>query len=162
MKRELKQLMLKSPSRTLAVAESLTCGQVQARIGAIAGASQFFLGGVTAYTLEQKVKLLGVDREAARRMHCVSAEIAGQMACGACELFGSDYGLATTGYAQVCLDDAVTVPFAYWAIAARGPRSVKVVHTDFMTCPGAGRAKVQAMIADGVLSDFVKYLRGRP
>ena len=32
---DLKRLMLRSPRLTLAVAESLTCGRLQARIGAI-------------------------------------------------------------------------------------------------------------------------------
>ena len=62
---DLKNLMLREPRLTLAVAESLTCGRLQARIGAISGASEFFLGGMTAYSLEQKVRHLGVDRAAA-------------------------------------------------------------------------------------------------
>ena len=63
--RELPELLLREPRLTLAVAESVTAGHVQARVSAVAGASNFFLGGVTAYTLEQKVKLLGVNRAAA-------------------------------------------------------------------------------------------------
>ena len=52
MKYELKQLMLMKPQLTLSVAESLTCGRIQARVGEISGASEFFLGGITAYTLD--------------------------------------------------------------------------------------------------------------
>ncbi len=59
---ELKPLLLQAPRLSLAVAESLTCGQVQARIGAVSGASDYFLGGVTAYSLDEKVRLLGVNR----------------------------------------------------------------------------------------------------
>jgi nicotinamide-nucleotide amidase len=97
---ELKKLLLREPRRTLAVAESITCGHLQARIGAISGASEFFLGGITAYTLEEKVKHLGVKRAAAKAVNSVSAEVAEQMALGACALFGSDFALATTGYAE--------------------------------------------------------------
>ena len=97
---ELKPLFLQKPRLTLAVAESLTCGHVQARVGAISGASEFFLGGITAYTLDQKVAHLGVNRAAAKRVDCVSAAVAREMARGACQLFGSDLGLATTGYAE--------------------------------------------------------------
>jgi len=79
---ELKELMLRPPRLTLAVAESLTCGRVQARIGAIPGASEFFLGGITAYSLEQKVRHLGVDRATAEPVNAVSAEVAEQMARG--------------------------------------------------------------------------------
>src|SRR5688572_2412301 len=97
---DLKELMGREPRLTLAVAESLTAGQVQARVAAISGASNFFLGGITAYTLEQKAKHLGVDRVAAKRVNGVSAEVAEQMALGVCRLFGADVGVATTGYAE--------------------------------------------------------------
>ena len=49
---------------------------MQARIGEISGASNFFLGGITAYSLDQKVRHLGVDRTAARRVNSVSDESA--------------------------------------------------------------------------------------
>jgi len=45
---ELKELMLRPPALTLAVAESVTAGHVQARVAAVSGASEFFLGGLTA------------------------------------------------------------------------------------------------------------------
>jgi len=82
------------------VAESLTCGRVQARIGQISGASEFFLGGITTYSLDQKVRHLGVDRAGASAVNSVSAAVAEQMARGVCALFGSELGLATTGYAE--------------------------------------------------------------
>ena len=65
---------------TLATAESMTCGRIQARIGAISGASKFFLGGITTYTIDQKVHHLGVDRALAESCNAVSSEIAEQMA----------------------------------------------------------------------------------
>ena len=46
--RDLKSLLLRKPRWSLAVAESLTCGHVQARVGEISGASNFFQGGITA------------------------------------------------------------------------------------------------------------------
>ena len=73
---ELKELLLREPRLTLAVAESLTCGNVQAHIGRVSGASNFFLGGITAYTLAQKVRHLGVDHDRAAVANCVSGEIA--------------------------------------------------------------------------------------
>ena len=79
---ELKQLLLQPPRLTLAVAESVTCGRLQARIGAISGASEFFLGGLTAYTIPQKVRHLGVDRALAEQTNAVSPEVAEQMARG--------------------------------------------------------------------------------
>ncbi len=157
---ELKALMLAAPALTLAAAESLTCGHVQARLGAISGASNFLLGGITAYSLAQKVRHLGVDRAAARRVNCVSAGVAGQMAQGACRLFGSDLAVATTGYAEPSPADDVADPFAWWAIAQRAARGrVVVVRTGRVECPGASRADAQAFVADAVVTELVAYLR---
>jgi nicotinamide-nucleotide amidase len=94
----LKSLMKRPPRLMLAVAESLTAGHLQARIAAVSGASDYFLGGVTAYSLEQKVKLLGVNRAHAKRVNCVSQRVAVEMAHGVMELFGADLTAATTGW----------------------------------------------------------------
>ena len=153
---ELKELILRPKVRTLAVAESLTCGRVQARIGSISGASEFFLGGITAYTLDQKVKHLGVDRASAEKVNCVSATVAEQMAAGACRLFGSELGLATTGYAEPTA--GVAVPFAWWALAhASGGKTT--LRSGRVNCPGATRVQVQEKVAEIVVTELVKYLR---
>ena len=153
---ELKELILK-PTRTLAVAESLTCGHVQARIGAISGASEFFLGGITAYWLDQKVKHLGVDWNAAMEVNSVSAAVAEQMACGVTRLFGSELGLATTGYAEPSKDSPQ--PFAWWALAHDPFGKETVVRSGRLDCPGATRVQVQEEIAEAVVTELVKYLR---
>ncbi len=156
---DLKPLMLQEPWLSLAVAESLTCGHVQARIGAISGASDFFLGGLTAYTLDEKVRHLGVNRAAARRVDCVSARVAREMALGACRLFGSDLGLATTGYAEPAPARGVTAPFAWWALAhVRRGRTVEL-RSGRVECPDAARVETQAMVAAAVLTELVEYLR---
>ena len=156
---ELKSLMLASPRLTLAAAESLTCGRVQARIGEISGASNFFRGGITAYTLDAKVSQLGVERVAARRANCVSLSVAEQMARGACALFGSDLGVATTGYAEPSPDDGVRDPFAWWAIAHRSRGKFKALRGGRVECPGATRVDVQMFVADAVMVELVAYLR---
>jgi nicotinamide-nucleotide amidase len=156
---ELKALLLREPRLTLAVAESLTAGQVQARIASVSGSSDYFLGGVTAYSLEQKVKLLGVDRAAAKKVNCVSAEVAGQMARGACALFGADVAVATTGYAEPSPAEGVTMPFAWWAVALRGRGGKFSVRHGRVECPGARRTQAQAMVADAALAELVAFLR---
>jgi len=157
--RELKQLLLPEPALTLAVAESVTCGRVQAGIGSISGASHFFLGGITAYTLEQKVAHLGVDRREAQRVNCVSKAVVQQMAVGAGSLFGSDLGIATTGYAEPSPDEGVDDPFGWWSIAHRRRGRFKVVSSGRVECPRARRTEAQAMIAAVVISELVAYLR---
>lgn len=160
---ELKDLMVAAPKLSLAVAESLTCGHLQARIGAESGASGFFAGGVTAYTLDQKVALLAVEREAAGAVDCVSDEIARQMARGVCKLFGSDIGAATTGYAEVNPDKGVTAPLACWAIARRDGTGGWVYRSGRIVCPGVERTRVQMTVAQIVhaeLPSFVREARG--
>jgi nicotinamide-nucleotide amidase len=156
---ELKALMLRAPRLTLAVAESLTAGNVQARVASVSGSSEYFLGGVTAYSLEQKVKLLGVDRAVAKKVKCVSAEVAEQMARGACALFGADVAVATTGYAEPSPADKVAVPFAWWAVALRGARGKFSVRHGRIECPGATRTDAQKIVADGALAELVAFLR---
>lgn len=158
---ELKELILRAPRLTLAAAESLTCGHVQAQIGSVSGSSEYFLGGLTAYSLAQKVRHLGVDRTAARRVNCVSTDVAEQMACGVCVLFGSDLGVATTGYAEPSKADRVIDPFAYWALAHRAKRGRRfiAIRTGRVECPGEKRTDVQAMVAAAVISELVAYLR---
>jgi nicotinamide-nucleotide amidase len=154
---ELKELMLRPTRRTLAVAESLTSGHVQARIGAISGASEFFLGGITAYSLDQKVKHLGVDRAVAAPVNSVSAAVAEQMARGVCALFGSELGLATTGYAEPAA--GVPQPFAWWALAHEPAGGKRVVRSGRVECPGATRVEVQQKVAEAVVKVLVNYLR---
>ena len=155
---DLKRLMLGPPRWTLAAAESLTCGRVQARVGELSGASTFFLGGITAYGLEQKVQHLGVDREEAERANCVSALVAEQMACGVCRLFNSDLGIATTGYAEP--DHGVSEPLAWWALAHRAPggREFLAVKSGRIECPGTTRIEAQIRVADEVLQQLLAYL----
>jgi nicotinamide-nucleotide amidase len=155
---ELKRLLLARPRLTLAAAESMTCGWVQARVGGISGASDFFLGGITAYTLDEKVRHLGVDRAAARRVNCVSVAVAEQMARGGCTLFGSDLGIATTGYAERSSENDVTDPFAWWALAHRRRGKFILVRSGRVECPGATRVDAQRIVAEAVLTELVAYL----
>ncbi|MDO8541925.1 MAG: CinA family protein [Opitutaceae bacterium] len=155
---ELKRLMLRRPALTLAAAESLTCGRVQARVGEISGASDFFLGGITTYTLDQKVEHLGVDRASARRVKSVSAAVAEQMARGVCRLFGSDVGVATTGYAETSPADRVENPFAWWALAHRRRGRFVALRSGRIECPGARRIEAQVIVADAVLAELLAYL----
>lgn len=149
--------MLAEPRLTLSVAESLTCGWVQARIGSISGASDFFLGGITAYSLDEKVKHLGVERAQAEAVNAVSATVAEQMALGVCRLFGSDLGVATTGYAEPAPARGVAEPFAFWALACvRADAPVLV--SGRTECAGASRMETQRRVTDAVLAQLIRHL----
>ena len=156
---ELKELLLQKPRMTVSVAESLTCGQVQAHIGAVSGASDYFLGGITAYTLEQKVCHLGVDRTHARSVNCVSQRVAVEMSQGACALFGSDLAIATTGYAERSAADGIQVPSAWWAMCHRRRGGWAMVISGLMEMPDMTRVQAQEAVADEALRNLVRYLR---
>jgi nicotinamide-nucleotide amidase len=153
---ELKDLMLQEPRLTLAVAESLTGGRLQARITAISGASEFFLGGMTAYSLDQKVRHLGVSRGRARAANSVSRRVAEQMAKGACALFRADAGVSTTGYAEPSAQWRVRVPFAWWAVALRKPRGRFSVTSGIVKLPGLTRVEVQEAVTDAALEALLR------
>lgn len=91
--------ILRQKQQTLAVAESCTGGSISARITALAGASEYYMGGVTSYSNEAKVRLLGVSAADIERHGAVSEPVARQMAEGALTRFGTDYAIATTGVA---------------------------------------------------------------
>jgi nicotinamide-nucleotide amidase len=156
---DLKSLMLRGPRLTLAVAESLTCGRLQARIGAISGASEFFLGGVTAYSLEQKVRHLGIDPAMAEAVNGVSGPVAEQMAAGACTLFGADLGVATTGYAEPSARWNVAAPFAWWGLARRRPKGGFETRSGRVDCQGLARVDVQERVAAAALDALVGWIR---
>jgi nicotinamide-nucleotide amidase len=100
----------------LSVAESLSSGNIQSRIGSISGATKFFEGGVTVYSLEQKTKLLNIDKSHAIEVNTVSERVAREMASGVCELFNTQIGISTTGYAEPSEEVNVKNPFAYFCI----------------------------------------------
>lgn len=156
---QLKKLLLRRPALTLAVAESLTAGHLQARIASESGASDYFLGGVTAYSLEQKVKLLGVNRAHAKSVGCVSQRVAVEMAAGVAKMFEADLAMATTGYAEPAPKKMVRTPQAWWAICHRHRSGTAMVLSGFVEVPGADRVTAQARVAETVLQELVQYLR---
>jgi nicotinamide-nucleotide amidase len=83
----------------LALAESCSGGLLAARITDLAGASEYFAGGVVAYSNEAKQDLLGVDPALIEAHGAVSPEVAEAMAIGAVERFGADVAVSVTGIA---------------------------------------------------------------
>ncbi len=85
--------------RRLALAESCSAGLLAARITDRPGASEYFAGGVVAYSNRAKAELLGVDPEAIERHGAVSPEVAREMARGALNRFDADVAVSITGIA---------------------------------------------------------------
>lgn len=106
--------------QTLAVAESVTAGHLQAALSMATNASAFFQGGLTAYNLGQKVRHLNVEPIGAERCNCVSLPVVKEMALNVIRMFSSDWGIAIAGYATPSPEHEVREPFAWYAIAVEG------------------------------------------
>ena len=92
--------LLLERKQTVSVAESCTGGLLAHRLTNCVGASNVFPLGLTTYTDEIKTAVLGIPRETIERSGgAVSAPVAAAMAEGARRVAGTDYALATTGFA---------------------------------------------------------------
>jgi len=91
--------MLVERKLTLAVAESCTGGLLGHRITNVPGSSDYFEGGVIAYSYDAKERLLSVHHDTLYEHGAVSPETALGMARGARKAFAADIGLSITGIA---------------------------------------------------------------
>jgi nicotinamide-nucleotide amidase len=140
--------LLTAAGRTVATAESLTGGMVVAALVSVPGASSVVRGGVVAYMTDLKESLLGVDRDLLAREGAVHPEVACEMALGARDRLGADYGLATTGVAGPDPQDGRGVGEVHVAVA--GPDGLVEVRTCHLD-PGLGRAGIRAASVGAVL-----------
>ena len=91
--------LLNSKGWKLSVAESCTGGYLGHIITNVAGSSEYFIGGVTAYSYEAKEKILGVRHETLETFGAVSAETVIEMAHGVRELLNTEVSLSISGIA---------------------------------------------------------------
>lgn len=91
--------MLLARGETVAIAESCTGGLLSSRITDVAGSSQWFLGGVVAYSADVKMSMVGVDPAHIQQHGEVSEEVARDLAAGARRRFGTTWGIGVTGIA---------------------------------------------------------------
>ena len=92
--------LLRGSGKTLSLAESCTGGEIAHLITTVPGSSEYFLGSVTSYALDTKVRILGVSPETVESCGIVSSAVVAEMAEGVRRLTGSTYALSTTGWAD--------------------------------------------------------------
>ena len=108
--------LLLQKKQSLAVAESVTGGFVQAALSTAEYASYFFQGGITAYNINQKYTHLHIDLANAAATNCVSEQTAREMALGVAKIFHSDWGAGITGYSSPIPGHDTTELYAWYAI----------------------------------------------
>jgi nicotinamide-nucleotide amidase len=91
--------MLKEQGLTLSLAESCTGGLIGNLMTNVPGSSQYFAGGVVAYSNQAKQDLLGVSSETIERCGAVSNRTVSEMASGARGRFRTDLSVAVSGIA---------------------------------------------------------------
>jgi nicotinamide-nucleotide amidase len=147
--------VLESKRMSLSVAESCTGGLIEHRITGVEGSSDYFLGGVVAYSSEVKETLLGVPHELLIEYGAVSNEVARRMAAGVRRLLRSDIGISVTGIAGP--RGAVPgkpVGLVYIGLAADG--AIECEERRFF----GNRAEIKEQSAQATLDLLRRYLGG--
>ncbi|MHB1197179.1 MAG: competence/damage-inducible protein A [Lutibacter sp.] len=110
--------LLTEKKQTLALAESCTGGNIAKMITSVAGASNYFVGGIVAYSKIVKMMELNVSEKTIAKNTVVSAQTAEAMARGIQQKYQTDYAIATTGNAGPTADETdKTVGTVFIAIA---------------------------------------------
>lgn len=146
--------LLREKNKTLTAAESCTGGYLAKRMTDIPGASQHFLGGVTVYTNEAKVRLLGLDPEELEKNGAVSEETAAALAKRVREVLGSDLGVGITGVAGPDGDGVHPVGTVFIAVS---DESGETVHKKEF---GSGRERTRHVAVTHALDMVRRRLSG--
>lgn len=147
--------LLRDQRKTIAIAESVTSGLVGDRITDVPGSSDYFLGGVIAYSNDAKIDLLCVPRELIRDHGAVSEEVARAMAEGARNRFGADIAVSLTGIAGPGGgSEEKPVGLVYIGLAWDGGSEAKAYHF------GDRRAIVKQRAAQTALDVVRRHLLG--
>lgn len=146
---------LADKEETIAVAESVTAGHLQAAFSAGIEASKYFQGGITAYNGGQKARHLHVDPILCNKVNCVAERIADTMAIEVSKMFLSDYGTGITGYASIVPECEKEGIFAFFSISYKE----EIVLTGKITSLKEQPCDVQVDYTNQVVQRFYEYLQ---
>jgi nicotinamide-nucleotide amidase len=129
---------------TVAVAESLTSGRLSATLGAASNSSEWFRGGLVAYSSEVKHTVLGVPD-----VPVVSQTAAEAMATGVRELLKAVVAVAVTGAGGPDPQDGEPPGSVWFAIATE--HDVRAWHRRFDGDPSDVVAQTVACATESLL-----------
>jgi len=145
---------LRARGETLSTAESLTAGGLSSALTIVPGASDVFLGSITAYGPDIKISHLKVAAETIAEHTVVSEEVAIEMGRGANKSFGSTWAIATTGVAGPGPSDGSDAGRVF--VAFVGP----VIEVIELSLSGEREVVRNATVASAIAS-FARILRQR-
>ena len=148
--------LLVESGKTLAVAESCTGGSIAAKFTAMAGASAYFLCGVTAYANEAKRDVLGVDASLIEQYGAVSEQVARAMAEGVRQISGADFAVATTGIAGPTGGSAEKPVGTVWFAVSSERGTVAMMRNS-----GSDRGQIIDRATAYAIEFLRDYIRGR-
>ncbi|MEA3489588.1 MAG: CinA family protein, partial [Candidatus Omnitrophota bacterium] len=103
-------------------------GLASDRVTDVPGSSGYFHGGITAYSNDVKVSVLGVSPRTVREYGAVSRQVALEMAKGALTALGADIAASVTGIAGPSGGSGrKPVGLAYMAFATKRKRRTRKV-----------------------------------
>lgn len=143
---------LEDGGHTVAIAESLTGGQVAAALTGVPGSSAVFLGAVVSYATAVKVSVLGVPEEVVDQYGVVSRECAGAMAEGVRRLLDADLGVSTTGVAGPDEQEGKPVGTVFVGVASDSGTEVTA-----LTLSG-DRPSIQQQVVDAAVAAALHHL----
>lgn len=91
--------LLKEKNLTVSTAESCTGGSIAAHLTSVPGSSEYFEGGIVAYSNEIKETLLHVSPQTLEKHGAVSEETVIEMVKGAMKAMKTDCAVSTSGIA---------------------------------------------------------------
>lgn len=111
---------LKENKYTISTAESCTGGGIASSLTSISGASKYFRGGLVAYQNIIKTDVLGVNENTITKYDVVSENVVREMVKCSCDLFNSDYAIATTGYAGTSENENIPSGTIWIGVGSKG------------------------------------------
>ncbi len=117
--------LLEAGGATLAVAESMTGGNLAARLTSVPGSSRVFQGGGVVYSVAAKAALAGLDPAFIRAAGTVSEPVTRALAEGIRARLGTTWGLAVTGNAGPTEDKDGPAPLGTCLVAIAGPEGTR-------------------------------------
>ena len=146
--------LLQQRGLQLALAESCTGGLVSHRITNVAGSSAYYLGGVTSYANEAKLRLLGVKASTLEKFGAVSAETVLEMARGVRIALSADIGISVSGIAGPTGGTLEKPVGTVWI----GVSSAKEEYARHFLWQGS-RLRIKKQSAEAALKLLVEYLQ---